>query len=320
MTCSTPTLPLPLHGLEHVAPADVPVLASLHRRRMPWHGQWRGEPLCLEARAGEPVPLLAVHLSLGEYPLIAELPSAWLNTLPQGRDAVSELLLEAALLPLIEPLEALIGQACQVTSAHPFDTWLRLRWQLTLGEGPGAAMVLHLSQGAARLLANALDARWPAQRAQLPSLALPAQVNAAHTRLTLAELRSLRAGDVVMLDHTQPALHCAGRNAPVERTDTRWRLAGALTPGMETPMSDTPALAGPDAALDELDLTLTCQVGRLDLTLGQLRELGEGSVLALEGRADDGVELVVNGRRIGQGQLVRIGEGLGVRVLSFASL
>ncbi|PVZ12538.1 MULTISPECIES: type III secretion system cytoplasmic ring protein SctQ [unclassified Pseudomonas] len=320
MTCSPPALPLPLHGLDQVAPAHLPVLATLHRRRMPWQGQWRGQPLWLRAEPGEPVPLAPLHLTVGEHPLIAELPSAWLGELPQARDAAGELLLEAALLPLIEPLEATLGQPCYVTAARPFDTWLCLRWQLALGDGPGVTFMLYLSEGAARLLAAGIEAHWPAQRRPLPGLALPAQVSAAHVPLTLAELRSLRAGDVVMLDHTQPALHCAGRTARLKRVDTRWLLAGALTSGMETPMSDTPALAGPDAALDELDLTLTCQVGRLDLTLGQLRELGEGSVLALDSRADDGVELVVNGRRIGHGQLVRIGEGLGVRVLSFASL
>jgi type III secretion protein Q len=33
----------------------------------------------------------------------------------------------------------------------------------------------------------------------------------------------------------------------------------------------------------------------------------------------DSVDLMVNGRRVGQGQLVKIGDGLGVRLLSFAT-
>jgi type III secretion protein Q len=33
----------------------------------------------------------------------------------------------------------------------------------------------------------------------------------------------------------------------------------------------------------------------------------------------EGVDLMINGRRVGQGQLVQIGEGLGVRLLSFAT-
>jgi len=62
-----------------------------------------------------------------------------------------------------------------------------------------------------------------------------------------------------------------------------------------------------------------CQGGSLELTLAQLRELGAGSLLQLNTPTVDGVDLMVNGRRVGQGQLVKIGDGLGVRLLSFAT-
>ena len=74
-----------------------------------------------------------------------------------------------------------------------------------------------------------------------------------------------------------------------------------------------------DSSLDELQLKLVCQVGSVELSLAQLRELGVGSVLALAPRMHEGVDLMINGRRVGQGQLVKIGDGLGVRLLSFAA-
>ena len=73
-----------------------------------------------------------------------------------------------------------------------------------------------------------------------------------------------------------------------------------------------------DSTLDALPLTLVCQVGSVEMSLAQLRELGAGSVVQLDAQQDDRVDLMVNGRRVGQGQLVKIGDGLGVRLLSFA--
>lgn len=66
--------------------------------------------------------------------------------------------------------------------------------------------------------------------------------------------------------------------------------------------------------LNDLPLRLTCELGRLDLTLGELRELGEGSVLPLGKRPERAVDLVINGRRMGLGRLVMIGDDLGVQI------
>lgn len=84
-------------------------------------------------------------------------------------------------------------------------------------------------------------------------------------------------------------------------------------------MSET--LDGPslDSSLDELPLKLVCQAGSVELTLAQLRELGEGSLVQFADQRQDSVDLMVAGRRVGQGQLVRIGDGLGIRVLSIAA-
>lgn len=77
---------------------------------------------------------------------------------------------------------------------------------------------------------------------------------------------------------------------------------------------------GLDSTLNELPLKLVCQVGSVEMSLAQLRELGAGSLVPLTPQLHDGVDLMVNGRRIGQGQLVKIGDGLGVRLLSFAAV
>ena len=83
-------------------------------------------------------------------------------------------------------------------------------------------------------------------------------------------------------------------------------------------MSEMSNDADLDASLDELPLTLICQLGSVELTLAQLREMAPGSVLPFTGQAHDEVDLMVNGRRVGRGELVTIGAGLGVRLLGFS--
>jgi type III secretion protein Q len=51
------------------------------------------------------------------------------------------------------------------------------------------------------------------------------------------------------------------------------------------------------------------------MTLGELRALGPGHAFALGRDPEQSVDIVAGGRRIGSGQLVRIGERIGVRVL-----
>jgi flagellar motor switch protein FliN len=44
-------------------------------------------------------------------------------------------------------------------------------------------------------------------------------------------------------------------------------------------------------------------------------ELQPGNMLEVDLHPENGVDLVVNGKRIGKGELLRVGETLGVRIL-----
>lgn len=66
-------------------------------------------------------------------------------------------------------------------------------------------------------------------------------------------------------------------------------------------------------------LRLVCEFGRLELSLGELRELDQGSVLPLSRPEDEAVDLVVNGRILGKGRVVKIGDGLGVQIVRLAT-
>jgi len=71
----------------------------------------------------------------------------------------------------------------------------------------------------------------------------------------------------------------------------------------------------PVVNIEEIPITISIEVGRLQMTLQKLSELQPGNLLELDVHPENGVDLVVNGKCIGKGELLRIGEVLGVRIL-----
>lgn len=70
----------------------------------------------------------------------------------------------------------------------------------------------------------------------------------------------------------------------------------------------------PAVSPKDIPLYIGVEVGRFQVTLEKMMELQPGNMLSLHVRPEDGVDLVVNGRRIGRGELLRFGETLGVRI------
>lgn len=66
---------------------------------------------------------------------------------------------------------------------------------------------------------------------------------------------------------------------------------------------------------DEINLDIVVEVGRLQMSIQKLTELTPGNILEIDVRPENGVDLVVNGKRIAKGELLKLGEVLGVRIL-----
>lgn len=81
-----------------------------------------------------------------------------------------------------------------------------------------------------------------------------------------------------------------------------------------TSASQGPAKSGPIVPT-ELPVNITIEVGRLQMSIQKVMELQPGNVLELDIHPENGVDLVVNGRRIAKGELLKAGETLGVRIL-----
>ncbi len=69
-----------------------------------------------------------------------------------------------------------------------------------------------------------------------------------------------------------------------------------------------------DGDLASLPVRVVFQTGQIEMTLSDLERLAPGVLLPIERTIDDVLDIVVNGKRIGRGGLVSVGDGLAVRV------
>lgn len=64
----------------------------------------------------------------------------------------------------------------------------------------------------------------------------------------------------------------------------------------------------------DVRLAVSVEVGRVNLPVRQVMELQAGSVVELQRSASEPVEIFANGRCIGRGEIVVVGDHFGVRV------
>lgn len=69
---------------------------------------------------------------------------------------------------------------------------------------------------------------------------------------------------------------------------------------------------------DEIPLSVVIEVGRIQMTVKKLLELQPGNLLELDIHPESGVDMVINGKRVAKGELLRIGDTLGLRVTELA--
>ncbi len=65
--------------------------------------------------------------------------------------------------------------------------------------------------------------------------------------------------------------------------------------------------------LESIEVALSIEVGRTEMTIKDLLLLNEGSVVELDGLAGEPLDILVNGAIIAKGEVVMVGERYGVR-------
>jgi len=85
---------------------------------------------------------------------------------------------------------------------------------------------------------------------------------------------------------------------------------------------NTPAGGAPEMNLNlilEVMVTLSLEVGRLQMTVRELLQLAPGAIVELNRLATEPLDVLVNGVRIARGELVVVEEKFGIRLTDVVS-
>lgn len=167
------------------------------------------------------------------------------------------------------------------------------------------------------------------------ALPVPVAISCAGPALTLAQWRAIRPGDVVVLGSRaqppRPYASANGRRWPLAAKGDGWQIDGEMqnipTLLESFPMNENdvpaeqeqPAEDAGDAATRNLPVLVEFELGRLELTMGELAGLQAGYVFPLPAFIEGAnVTIRANGRVSGRGEVVAVGDTLGVRLVSWS--
>jgi flagellar motor switch protein FliN len=99
----------------------------------------------------------------------------------------------------------------------------------------------------------------------------------------------------------------AAAPSPAEKPKTAPKLP--LSPSTDSSAS---------ISIDDVPLTIVIEVGRIQMSVKKLLELQPGNMLDLNIHPEAGIDMVVNGKRIARGELLKVGDSLGIRILELS--
>ncbi|WNH52963.1 type III secretion system cytoplasmic ring protein SctQ [Stenotrophomonas oahuensis] len=204
--------------------------------------------------------------------------------------------------------------------------------QVTLRDVLPASLMARTRQPQPRLI-TAQGPAWIEQADVVPhlratdaalDLCVPVELEVARLTLPLPRLRSLAPGSVLLLEQFQPiARHRAQRlytfdftletvsvNTPFDFPDDETDTVGYDS----LPATGAPALAPPGLDVARLPVTVEVVLCQLQQRVGDLAALQPGTVFNLPPDAWTQLQLRVNGQTIARGELVQVGEQLGVQL------
>lgn len=254
--------------------------------------------------------------------------------------SVVSMVAEHVLAPLMKPLEKTFGGDCRIGPEWrdpTADTYMCLIVAL---DGQSHRIVVATQPTAADKFLKLFPAASPLTRIKVADdMAIPLALRAPDLKVPAGILSQFQPGDVLMPQKRWPVMtqgvlmsgtHILGDVDfdPETQTPTLGALAAPdltariddMTPTETLPRSATsqaPARGGDTSsqvALENLNVTVSVELSRSELPLGELRKLTIGTVLPFEGALGEPVKLLANGGVFASGELVRIGERIGVRL------
>jgi type III secretion protein Q len=313
-----------------------------------WHRRWRVGTVDLagmrlgiwptvatDIRSSGPAVVLGLTIddSRAELAVPATVIDRVLRALAApSRDALSD----TSMLLLIELAGAALLDAMEQALALPV-TLTDFRMEAPRDAPEGLALAGTLAD-----LAFTAWLAWPKERADMLAMLLgkgepirgsditiDVALRVGTTRLAVGPLASLIPGDVVVLDcsalkddrlavvYGERRLAFASlQGARVTLTTGLTAISGDMhriwTAADYIMMNDDPTGV---TDLDDIQVTLLFEIGRLAIPLGELRTLASGHVFDLGRDPKGAIEILAGGRRIGHGEVVQIGDAIGVRIV-----
>ena len=285
-----------------------------------------GRPLQLLLQTSRPAPI--GELDWSDYADAARL-TAW------------GMAHHATLARLARAFDAIILPQAMAAADTPADTPTLMAVGFRMGEGDDVLDegVLHAEPATLRRLlgvtgVTTADARVPPVLESLPT---SLRISARGPYLRVEQVRALETGDVLVLGQRQQVfshLHLAASDAGAAGWKACWtngdlRIDAVAVETMDdlrsNPMNETEQNGDPagtdatDAAgsdpLAQLPLRIDFTLGEVSIPLAQLSTLAPGYVFALADNIEHArIGIRANGRRIGHGRLVAIGDTLGVQL------
>jgi type III secretion system YscQ/HrcQ family protein len=161
-------------------------------------------------------------------------------------------------------------------------------------------------------------------------------IKTAESMLTQAEWKSFEPGDFLLLDPgaynarketgvailhlgMTPLFQIKIKHHKIELLDYADIYEESMEHKNDEPIENLPLLEEEIASLKHVPLTVTVELSRFKMSLDKLMHLSPGNHLELPVHPDQGVSLCINGKKVGTGELIYLGETLGVRILSIGN-
>ncbi|MFI0434101.1 MAG: type III secretion system cytoplasmic ring protein SctQ [Parachlamydiaceae bacterium] len=99
-------------------------------------------------------------------------------------------------------------------------------------------------------------------------------------------------------------------NVQIQETQKRTSGASSSPPPSRQLKENQPLFSA-----EEIPVTIVVEVGQVKMTIDQLLKLEPGNLLNVTLHPKNGVDLTINGKTVGKGELIQIGDVIGVRIL-----
>ena len=112
------------------------------------------------------------------------------------------------------------------------------------------------------------------------------------------------------------------KNSAIQEETPSTEASSQAVPEAPQEVLQEPEMAGLSMNLDlilDIPVTVSIELGRTRLHVEEILKLGQGSVVELEKLAGEPLEILVQGRPIGKGEVVVVNEKFGVRLTDIIS-